>query len=466
MANQDKVAQGGLGKANRQLRRQVDDLTLQLDEVNGKLSEEMAARRRSDGRLRPLLETTEAIPWEADAETWIFTYVGPQAVELFGYPREQWYEKDFWASHIHPNDRQWAVNYCLRCSSRYQRFDFEYRLISAQGESIWLHDLVTVELKEGVPHLLRGFMIDITERKQAENALAESERRFRLMADTAPVMIRMSGPDKLFTYFNKPWLDFTGRSLEEELGDGWAAGVHPDDLERCLETYKSAFEARRDFRMEYRLRRHDGEYRWMVDTGTPSPASDATLIGYIGSAIDITDLKRSETLQAGNYLVLEKLAMGQPLGMVLEELAVTIESQLEPDARCSILLMDEDGMHLRHGAAPNLPEEYNQAIEGLEIGPRVGSCGTAAHRGERVIVSDIRTDPLWKDYRDLATRFNLGSCWSEPIFSNSRQVLGSFAIYHSESRSPTQAECELIEKVPPWPASRSSRPAEKRPFVN
>jgi PAS domain S-box-containing protein len=129
-------------------------------------------------------------------------------------------------------------------------------------------------------------------------ALRESEERFRLMADTAPVMIWMSGPDKLCTYFNKHWLDFTGRPLQRELGEGWSEGVHHDDLERCLNTYVRAFDARETFRMEYRLRRFDGEYRWVLDAGVPRYRLDGVFEGYIGSCIDVTDRKEMiETLQ-------------------------------------------------------------------------------------------------------------------------------------------------------------------------
>ncbi len=128
----------------------------------------------------------------------------------------------------------------------------------------------------------------------SEAGSRESEGRFRIAADAAPVLIWMSGVDKLCTFFNKPWLEFTGRSLEQEMGNGWADGVHPDDLERCLDIYVAAFDARESFVMQYRLRRHDGEYRWLSDNGVPRYDVQKNFVGYIGSCMDVTDLISKE----------------------------------------------------------------------------------------------------------------------------------------------------------------------------
>jgi PAS domain S-box-containing protein len=155
--------------------------------------------------------------------------------------------------------------------------------------------LITLLLAEAV--LIFILLANLIERRRAEQSLVESENRFRNAADVAPVMIWMTGPDKLCTFVNKPWLEFTGRTLEQEKGNGWSEGVHPDDFQRCLKTYIDAFEGRLPFFMEYRLRRRDGEYRWICDTGRPRLDNQGNFAGYIGSCLDISEARRkSEAL--------------------------------------------------------------------------------------------------------------------------------------------------------------------------
>jgi PAS domain S-box-containing protein len=173
------------------------------------------------------------------------------------------------------------------------------RYLRKDGSIFWAslyRSLVRDE--ENRPKYLIGVVEDITERKKAEAALRESEERFRNMADTAPVMLWVSGVDKLCTFFNKPWLDFRGRTLEQERGMGWIEGVHPEDRDRCSAIYSLAFDSRRPFQKECRLRRADGEYRWVLDNGIPQ-YRDGAFVGYIGSCMDVTEQKlMAERLQS------------------------------------------------------------------------------------------------------------------------------------------------------------------------
>lgn len=177
----------------------------------------------------------------------------------------------------------------------------EFRIKLADGSVRWLYGNAQPEREPDGSTLWHGFFTDISERKQAEAALRESEKRFHLLADNAPVLVWMSTPDKLCDWFNDVWLRFTGRSMAQELGNGWADGVHPNDLKRCLDTYVRAFDAREEFQMEYRLRRFDGEYRWLLDNGVPRYDEQDNFLGYIGSCVDITDRKKAE--EERNYLL-------------------------------------------------------------------------------------------------------------------------------------------------------------------
>lgn len=161
---------------------------------------------------------------------------------------------------------------------------------------------------------------------------------------------------------------------------------------------------------------------------------------------DVSALRRLESREKRQNRILEAMVKGARLKDVLNRIVLSVEAE-DPDSRCSILLLDETGSRLRLGAAPNLPEFYNRAVDGLEIGPGVGSCGTAAHRRSRTVVDDIATHPYWASYRELAEQAELGACWSEPVLARNGEVLATFAIYHREPRCPSAADIERIQSA-------------------
>ncbi|MFL6283504.1 MAG: sigma 54-interacting transcriptional regulator [Pyrinomonadaceae bacterium] len=297
---------------------------------------------------------------------------------------------------FHPDGRpvpyeEWPLSRVLRGESvtdlelRVRRTDIgRERFISYSGEPV----------RDGRGEQVLAIIVtsDITERKAAEEALRESEARFREMADTAPIMIWVSDVDKRRTYFNKQWLDFAGRSIEKELGDGWAERVYSEDYKRCLGTYVSAFERREPFTMEYRLRRHDGEYRWVYAVGAPRFTSAGEFHGYIGSSVDITERKESESALRE---AMEELRMNveevERLKNQLEEENVYLQEEIRLEHNFSEIVGHSDAIkYVLHKIEQVAPTESTVLITG-ETGTGKELVARAIH-GE----SALRDRPLVK----------------------------------------------------------------------
>src|SRR6202167_2725478 len=242
------------------------------------------------------------------------------AERIFGYTPEEAIGQH--VTLIIPSERHAEESDILDRVRRGERVDHFHTVRRRKDGSLLDVSLTISPVRDLSGHVIGASKVarDITAQKQSEQALRESEQRFRVITDASPIMVWMAGTDKLCYYFNKGWLDFVGRTLEQESGNGWAENVHPDDFDRCLQIYVESFDARQPFEMEYRMRHHNGQYRWILDHAVPRYAPDGTFEGYVGGCLDINDQKEaaekvriaSETLRESE----ERLRLAQQVGTI------------------------------------------------------------------------------------------------------------------------------------------------------
>lgn len=318
-------------------------------------------------------------------------------------------------------------------------FTYEHRVLLDTGEICW-HQWTDRGIFDNAGNLIecQGVGRDISDRKKAEIALQYSEAElralFEAMNDVIFVIdiegrylkIAPTNPELLY----KPPAEVINKTLHEVLP--------PETADYFLAKIQLTADTKQNQSLEYSL--HIGN-REIWFAANIAPMQDNTVIWM---ARDITKRKQAESWLTGQKQILEMIAKNTPLSDTLNALVKMIEQQSR-DMMGSILLLDREGKHLMHGAAPSLPESYNAAIHSVAIGPNVGSCGTAVYRKESVIVTDIANDPLWANYRDFALGFGLRACWSTPILSSQGKVLGTFAIYYSQPHTPEYFEVQLIE---------------------
>lgn len=286
---------------------------------------------------------------------------------------------------------------------------------------------------------------ELQSRHQTELLLRESEQRYASLTAAVPVVIFRADLTGTFTYINDYFTVITGFPAESALGHGWQHHLCSDDRNWVLQQWQKFIQGENTFQIEFRLQTSCGSWAWVYSQALAERDAQGIVIGYVGTLTDISDRKAVETQIAIKNELLAKIAQDEPLTEIFTTLIEAVECYLH-GSLCSVLLA-EDNKTLRHGAAPHLPKEYNQAIDGVNIGEGIGSCGTAAFRGEAVIVTDIATDPLWQNYKHLALQHGLRACWSMPILASNGHILGTFAVYYPEIRAPELADLELMTRM-------------------
>jgi PAS domain S-box-containing protein len=450
---------------NERMLNVIASVAGQLDLLRRATHAEAAARER---QFRTLANSISQLAWMADSEGYIFwyndrwyDYTGTTLEEMQGWG---------WQKVHHPDEVGRVVERIKVAFATGQPWEDIFPLRSKSGEYRWfLSRALPIFDTKGKVARWFGTNTDITEQRRLEQALRESRDQLeRIVANRTAELSRtneilrsilsdmgdaviVADKDEHFLVFNPAAERMFGGEATKTGARAWSHGYglylpdkvtpFPHDELPLLRSTRG--EEVNNIEMFVRHEKVPNGI-WTRITGRPLRGGNGELLGGVIVCRDITGIKEEEFFRAGQSRVMEMIAADKPLADVLTSLVLLMEGQAE-GLRCSILLLNRDGKHVRHGAAPNLPEIYVKAVDGAPIGPRNGSCGTAMFTRKPVVVTDVMTDPLWADYRDLARICGLSACWSTPILSAMGDVLGSFAMYRQEKRGPLPEETRLTE---------------------
>jgi PAS domain S-box-containing protein len=422
------------------------------------------ALRQSEARLQKLAANVPGMLFEFVRRTdnsYHFAYVSSGCREINELEPEQLLEDAALGFEIvHPDDAQRLYESINISAQILEPWVWEGRIITPSGKLKWVQGAARPELCGNGDILWHGLVIDVSDRVLVQESLRESEERFRIMADSTAVLLWLSGTDGQGTFFNKTWLDFTGRTLEEELGSGWLDNVHPEDRQRSRETYLKAFEVRENFEMEYRLLRFDGEYRWIVDLGKPRFTPNGSFAGYIGSCLDITERKQAEI-----EITLAKTALERQIqrALLLGQITQEIRSSLKPEeifqtAATQIGQAFSVNRCLIHTyidlPIPRIPFVADYKQPGIESIPRLEipvidnpHAQLLLTQDSAIASDDVYADPLLEAVSAICQQLGLKSMLVVRT-SYQGKPNGAIALHqYDRYRQWTESEIELLESV-------------------
>jgi PAS domain S-box-containing protein len=409
------------------------------------------ALRISEARLRLALKAARQGLYDLDLQTGA-AIVNDEYALMLGYDPRAFQETHArWLENLHPEDRDSAQQaYQNHFDGTKAEYHIEFRQRTASGDWKWILSVGRIQERDaqGRPLRMLGTHTDISERKAMEERLresafflGESQRVGQLGGWRAdPVNNTLTWTEGVYAIVEMP-LDY-----RPDLATGLDFYL-PGSRERVKESLQRTLTTGEPFRIEVEVRgSRSGTVKSTELRGFPHYQADGHVDYLMGTIQDISERKLAEQRETARIQAMDLIARNAPLSEILDAIVHAVEAG-QSGRLSSILLLDPEAKRLLIGSAPNLPDFYNRAIHGLEIGPCAGSCGAAAHTGKRIIAADIQTDPYWTPFRTLAAEAGLASCWSEPILSVNGQILGSLAIYHPQPAQPTNLDLRLIKQA-------------------
>ncbi|HZZ17271.1 MAG TPA: PAS domain-containing protein, partial [Candidatus Sulfotelmatobacter sp.] len=441
-------------RARQNLEMRVAERTAELTRTTEDLKREIVERKRAAAELRQSkaylteaqsLSHTGSFGWRPSTGEIIWS---DETFRIMGYDSASTPTVEVVENRTHPEDRALLHEVLAQAAREKKAFAFEHRLMMPDDGTVKYVRVVGHPLTndESGDYEFVGAVTDITDRKRAEEALQRSEGY-------------LSQAQRLTQSGSWAWNAHTGTRFwsqetfrifgydPETVEPTWSdilERVHPEDRTAIVQKAITEATLKQDSEFDWRIVLPDGTVKHLHSIAHPVLDESGEITEVVGTLMDVSERKRAEALRNGESHILEMIARDAPLTEILEQLVRVLEGQFA-GLLCSVLLLDKDGQHTRHGAGPSLPKAYIKAIDGLPIGPNAGSCGTAMYRKEPVVVTDILQDPLWEPYRAAAEPHGFRACWSTPILSPSGKALGSFAMYYREPRSPSQAESHALE---------------------
>lgn len=448
LATLDRTGKGGKTKSPSPQKGRTFDPPLRSSRVKEAIQENEAQfRLLFEGRSDPM------VTLNADLQ---FVHVNLAFCDLLGCTKQGLKRKGI-KDFVHPDDVDQLIPLMAQLfKGDLTTFQRELRFYSKSKKLLRCTLAATVARdKDGHPTFAFATIQNACESRRGKKALDETHQE---RDELKPILSRydesfvLTLGEIMYDYnVPKDFIKWNGACEQvlgcrlEEMGtsrEDWLAKIHPDDYEIVTQEVEGAQREKRLFDLEYRFQGRDGNYIWLHDRACLQFSPKGQLEQMSGVIHDITELKRVENSLSAQKSILEQIALGFSLPTILTSLCHTIEAQAD-GLLCSILLLE--GNTLRLGAAPSLPDSYNQKVDNIKIGPTAGSCGTAAFRKEQVIVSDIATDPLWERGKKIALAHGLRACWSTPILSSEGAVLGTFSMYYTHPRSPDPKEKDLVK---------------------